>query len=150
MSASYRFAIPHSLRSDSADFKQSLGQSVARSSWCRLPPPCEVLTDNGVLQKGIPFRSGSKSTRQQPSPASCASASKRLPTTFLLSGTGGGGLPLPARGFWRLLGILYLVTCCGAYATEELVGAGQGPLFCLLGLMVLPCASRCCAAGGRG
>eukprot|EP00668_Euglena_longa_P029858 GGOE01037235.1.p1 GENE.GGOE01037235.1~~GGOE01037235.1.p1 ORF type:complete len:538 (-),score=151.22 GGOE01037235.1:33-1586(-) len=41
-------------------------------------------------------------------------------------------------GFWRLLGILYLVTCCGAYATEALVEAGKGPFFCLLGLVVLP------------
>ena len=38
----------------------------------------------------------------------------------------------------RLLGILYLVTCCSAYATEEIVLAGGGPLEGILGLLILP------------
>ena len=47
--------------------------------------------------------------------------------------------PRRTLGFWRLLGILYMVTSCGAYATEPMVEAGGGPLLCIIGLLVLPC-----------
>ena len=50
--------------------------------------------------------------------------------------------PERTLGFWRLLGILYMVSCCGAYATEAMVEAGGGPLLCIIGLLVLPCLWR--------
>eukprot|EP01012_Entosiphon_sulcatum_P063343 TRINITY_DN9062_c0_g1_i1.p1 TRINITY_DN9062_c0_g1~~TRINITY_DN9062_c0_g1_i1.p1 ORF type:complete len:507 (-),score=41.11 TRINITY_DN9062_c0_g1_i1:63-1520(-) len=46
----------------------------------------------------------------------------------------------PARslGLWRLMGVMYMMVCCGAYATEEMVRAGGGPLVPLAMLVVLP------------
>lgn len=49
-----------------------------------------------------------------------------------------GHKPERSLGAWRLLGLLYLATSCGAYASEEMVKVGGGPLLCLVLLFVLP------------
>eukprot|EP01012_Entosiphon_sulcatum_P033459 TRINITY_DN42352_c0_g1_i1.p1 TRINITY_DN42352_c0_g1~~TRINITY_DN42352_c0_g1_i1.p1 ORF type:complete len:492 (+),score=56.49 TRINITY_DN42352_c0_g1_i1:22-1476(+) len=47
---------------------------------------------------------------------------------------------VPKRGLnvWRLMAVMYMMVCCGAYATEEMVQSGAGPFVPLLLLLVLP------------